>query len=168
MKQPFDPAGYWMSEKIDGARCFWTGTAFLSRNGHRFKPPGFWFEGMPNCRLDGELYAGKQSFETLVSTIQKRRSDWEGIRFEIFDLAAPGMPIESRHAALAGLHLPAHCRIAPHRVCRSQDDLDAEESAIAAAGGEGVCLREPGSFYRPGGFVKVKRLHADLCRSHLD
>ena len=88
MKQSFNPAGYWMSEKIDGARCFWTGTAFLSRNGRDFRPPAYWLESMPDCRLDGEIYAGKQSFETLVSNIQKRGSDWQGIRFEIFDLAA--------------------------------------------------------------------------------
>ena len=37
-----------------------------------------------------------------------------------------------------------------------------------AAGGEGVCLRAPHSFYRPGDFIKVKRLFPDLNRAHLD
>src|SRR5438874_2417326 len=28
-----DPAGWWLSEKLDGVRAWWTGTQFLSRNG---------------------------------------------------------------------------------------------------------------------------------------
>lgn len=168
MKHLFDPAGWWLSPKLDGARCIWTGTRFQSRNGHDFRPPPWWLKGMPPCRLDGELYAGKQSFETLVSVIQTKGSDWQGITFQVFDLAALRMPIEARHAALGRLQLPPWVQLVPHRVCRSQADLDAEESAIVQAGGEGVCLREPGSNYRPGNFVKVKRLHADLNRSILD
>jgi DNA ligase-1 len=157
-----------MSEKLDGARCIFTGTAFLSRNGHRFTPPVFWLEGMPPCRLDGELYAGKQSFETLVSTIQRKGSEWDGITFQIFDLAAPRMPIEARLATLAKLPLPPHCGLVPHRPCRGAQDLDDAEAAIVAAGGEGLCIRPPGSRYRPGNFIKIKRLFPDLNRSHLD
>lgn len=163
----FDPAGFWLSEKLDGCRCFWTGSRFLSRNGRDFRPPGFWVEGMPDCRLDGEIYLGKQSFESLVSSIQRKGSTWEGIKFHVFDLAAPG-PIENRIAELARLTLPAHCQLVPHRLCKGADDLDATEAAIVAAGGEGLCLRPPASRYRPGGFVKVKRIFPDLNRSILD
>jgi len=163
-----NPAGYWMSEKLDGCRCIFTGTRFLTRNGKDFKPPASWLEGMPDCRLDGEIYAGKQSFETLVSTIQKRGSEWEGITFNVFDLAVMGTPIEARLATLAGLSLPPHCRVVQHRLCGGAQDLDDTEAGIVAAGGEGLCLRAPGSHYRPGNFIKIKRLFPDLNRSHLD
>lgn len=36
-----DPTGWIMSEKLDGVRCFWTGTAMFSRNANRFYPPKF-------------------------------------------------------------------------------------------------------------------------------
>jgi DNA ligase-1 len=168
MKQPFDPAGWWMSEKLDGCRCIFDGKRFMSRNGRTFSAPGSWHEGMPDCRLDGEIYAGKRSFESLVSTIQKRGSEWEGITFQIFDLAELRQPIESRLAKLSRLTLPPHCQLVPHRVCGGAQDVDETEQAIVAAGGEGLCLRPAGSSYRPGGFIKVKRLYPDLNRSQLD
>ena len=161
-------AGWWLSEKLDGTRIFWTGTAYLTRNGHRLTPPPWWFVGMPNTRLDGELWMGRGTFETLVSVIQTKGSAWEGITFEVFDLAELRRPIEARIAALAKLALPDHCRLVPHSVCTGAGDLDATEAAIVAAGGEGLCLRPPGSFYRPNNFLKVKRIHRDLDRSILD
>jgi DNA ligase-1 len=123
---------------------------------------------MPTCRLDGELYAGIQSFDELVSAIQRNRNPWENVTFQIFDLGQLRQPIESRLAALASLPLPPHCQLVPHRPLEDLDDLDRMEAEIVAAGGEGVCIREPGSFYRPNGFLKVKRLFPDLNRSILD
>ena len=155
-----------MSEKLDGVRCILTedGT-LLSRHGRRFKAPPSFMAGMPkNIRLDGELWMGRNTFDELVSSIQRRKSDWQGIRFMVFDLAALRMPIEQRHAALERLTLPAWVEVLKHRPCRSQDDLDATEAATVQAGGEGLVLREPGSCYTPGGFVKIKRLFPDLDR----
>lgn len=165
---PENITGWLASPKLDGCRCFWTGNAFASRHGRIFTPPAAWLAGMPACRLDGELYAGIQSFDELVSTIQKRGSEWEGITFQVFDLAQLRQPIESRLATLASLSLPAHCQLVPHRPLTGHDDLDRMEAEIVAAGGEGVCIRPPGSFYRPNGFTKIKRLFPDLNRSHLD
>ena len=165
---PDNPAGWWISEKYDGVRAIWTGAAFLSRNGHKFTPPGWWLEGMPDCRLDGELWMGRGRFDFLVSQIQTKGSEWDGITFQIFDLAALRLPFEQRIATLARLALPSHCRLVPHRVCKGHSDLDATEADVVAAGGEGLVLRRPGSFYRPNDFLKVKRLFPDLNRSQLD
>jgi len=161
-------AGWIMSEKLDGARCIWTGSHFTSRNGRDFNPPAWWLEGMPDCRLDGELWNHRGGFDELVSAIQRKRNAWEGVTFQIFDLAVLRTPIEARHAALARLQLPAHAQLVPHRACLSMGDLDATEAEIVKAGGEGVVLREAASLYTPTGFVKVKRLFPDLNRSILD
>jgi DNA ligase-1 len=165
---PANPAGWLASEKLDGVRCTFTGHAFTSRHGNIFTPPASWFEGMPAARLDGELYAGIQSFDELVSTIQKRGSEWEGITFQVFDLAVMRQPIESRLATLASLALPPHCKLVPHRPLAGMDDLDRMEAEIVAAGGEGLILRAPNSYYAPSNFRKVKRLFPDLDRSILD
>jgi ATP-dependent DNA ligase len=72
------------------------------------------------------------------------------------------------------LHAHPLAEAAPGRGCllelaeSDDDDLDAMEAGIVAQGGEGVCIRAPGSFYRPNGFLKVKRLFPDINRSHLD
>jgi len=164
----FDPSGWWLSEKLDGVRCGFSGHVFQSRHGRIFTPPAWWLDAMPACRLDGELYAGRGGFDELVSAIQRKRNPWENVTFQVFDLAQLRQPIEDRLATLAALPLPPHVALVPHRLCRSQADLDAEETAIVAAGGEGICLRAPGSTYTPGGFVKIKRLFPDLNRSQLD
>jgi len=162
--------GYWLSEKLDGCRCILTESGtLLTRNGKRWNPPAWFMAGMPRgVRLDGELFTQRGDFDGLVSAIQRKHDPWEGVTFQIFDLAALRMPIEARLARLATLPLPSHCQLVPHRVCKGTGDLDATEAAIVAAGGEGLCLRAPGSHYRPGGFVKVKRLFPDLNRSILD
>ena len=165
---PANPAGWHASEKLDGVRCTFTGHAFTSRHGNIFTPPASWFEGMPAARLDGELWMGNGTFDELVSSIQRKRNPWENVRFMIFDLAVMRQPIESRLATLASLSLPPHCQLVPHRPLAGMDDLDAMESEIVAAGGEGLILRAPNSYYTPSNFLKVKRLFPDLDRSILD
>jgi DNA ligase 1 len=167
-KIPANVAGWLASPKIDGVRCLFTGSAFVSRHGRIFTPPASWLAGMPACRLDGELYAGIQSFDELVSAIQRKRNPWENVTFQVFDLAQLRQPIESRLAMLAGLDLPGHCQIVPHRPLADHADLDRMESDIVARGGEGVCIRPPGSYYAPSNFIKVKRIFPDLNRSVLD
>jgi DNA ligase-1 len=165
-----NPTGYWLSEKMDGCRAILTESgALLTRNGKRWNPPPWFMAGMPRgVRLDGELFTQRGDFDGLVSAIQRKRNPWEGVRFMVFDLATLRMPIEARHAALARLQLPPWVELLPHRPCLSQEDLDAEETAIVRNGGEGVCLRAPGSTYKPFGYVKIKRLNPDLNRSILD
>ena len=165
---PDNPTGWFMSEKLDGCRCFWTGERFLSRNGNTFPAPDHWRQGMPHCRMDGELWMGRGTFPDLVSTIQRKGSDWQGVRFMAFDLADLHKPIETRLALLSRLTLPPHAALVPHRVCTGWNDLDSTEAETVAAGGEGLCIRPPQSNYRPGNFVKVKRLFPDLDRSTLD
>jgi DNA ligase-1 len=170
MNLPENPTGWWISTKLDGCRCILTESGkLLSRNGRDFHPPASFMRGMPQgVRLDGELWMGNGAFPDLVSSIQKRGSDWQGIWFMIFDLAELGQPIESRLASLARLTLPPQAALVPHRVCAGWHDLDSTEAATVANGGEGLCLRAPGSQYRPHGFAKCKRLFPDLDRSILD
>lgn len=164
MKIDFDPAGFWLSEKLDGCRAIWNGSRLLSRHGRDFRPPAWFVAGLPNRRLDGELWAGRGAFQTLVSNMQRKGGDWAGLTFQIFDLAELRLPIEARLATIAGLPLPPHCHKVQHRLCEGHGDLDQAEVDIVAGGGEGAILRAPGSDYRPGGFVKVKRLFPDLDR----
>jgi DNA ligase-1 len=48
-----DPSGWYMSEKLDGVRCFWTGTQMYSRNGNRFFPPKFFTKNWPKSQMMG-------------------------------------------------------------------------------------------------------------------
>lgn len=160
---PSDIENYLASEKLDGVRCVWTGSEFASRHGKIFKVPAHFKAGMPACRLDGELYMGRDTFGRLQSVMQRKGSDWAGIKFHVFDLAEMRLTTEERICKLATVDLPSHCELVPHRVV-THDELDAMESEIVAGGGEGVCLRHISENYRPNNYIKVKRLFPDLER----
>jgi DNA ligase-1 len=67
-----NPAGYWMSEKLDGVRAFWTGTHFLSRQGNRFHAPAWFTAGLPLEPLDGELWLGRKQLQRTVSIVRRQ------------------------------------------------------------------------------------------------
>ena len=58
-----EPKGWFMSEKLDGVRCFWNGTTMYTRNGNLFYPPD-WFKDMlpKDLALDGELWTKRDDF----------------------------------------------------------------------------------------------------------
>ena len=50
-----DIRGWWMSEKLDGVRGYWTGEQLVSRSGKVFAVPAWFTENFPSVPLDGEL-----------------------------------------------------------------------------------------------------------------
>lgn len=87
-----DPAGWFMSEKLDGVRCFWTGTQMFSRNKNRFNPPRWFTKNWPKSQMDGELFIGRNKFSETISAIKKNTpidSEWEKVVYLVFD--APGL-----------------------------------------------------------------------------
>lgn len=161
---PADPTGWWISEKFDGIRAIWTGTRLLTRSGKALNPPAWWTDGMPDRRLDGELWAGHGKFDQLVSRIQK--GEWSEINYMVFDIAESG-GFEDRNRYLYGMTMPAHCRVVPHIKCKGAEHLDRLERNVVSIGGEGLVIRRPGHKYAPGrsgDVVKVKRLVSDVDR----
>lgn len=160
-----------MSEKLDGVRAIWTGTGLMTRNGKRLKAPAWFTDGLPkDVRLDGELWMGRGTFPALVSTIQKKGSDWAGVMYRVFDVQDAG-EYEERQDTLWGLDLPEHVSPVLQMRCAGNSALDAFERSVVDDGGEGAVLVRPRSKYRPGregDVVKVKRLVADLDRSQCD
>jgi len=162
-KIPADLENYVASEKCDGIRAFWTGSEFQTRHGNILDCPKWFKAGMPDVRLDGEIWMGRGTFDTLQSAIQIKNGDWKGVRFAVFDLAVLRMETTDRIKALSELSLPAHCELVTH-VEITREQLDAMETEIVANGGEGVCLRHKTEHYRPTNFIKVKRLFPDIER----
>ena len=104
-------ADWYMSEKLDGERCFWDGgisrgqlasaipyafkpkpsalaTGLWTRNMKVIHAPDAWVASLPRAIcLDGELYTGRQDFQGLSSIV--RREDgfgqWNTVRYHVFD-----------------------------------------------------------------------------------
>ena len=172
-----DLAGWWMSEKLDGVRAFWTGQTFLSRQGNMFHAPDWFCERLPNSPLDGELWIDRQAFQRTVSIVRRQdKSDlWREVSYRIFDAPAATGKFEDRLQAIQDLVRAAkakHIAMHPHELCKSIAHLRQELERIEKLGGEGLMLREPGSQYVAGrstSLLKVKTFHdaEAIVREHL-
>ena len=143
-----DVAGWWLSEKLDGWRCIWTGAEFLSRQGEAFAAPAWWREGMPSQVLDGELWAGPGTTHDQVNGAV-RSGNWRALFFRPFDVPVPGIRFEAAQRILAGLALPAHVRPVTQSQVASTAAAVSSMLGIVSASGEGAMLRKPGSCYWP-------------------
>lgn len=74
-----DPVGWWISEKYDGVRAWWTGTKFLSREGNEYHAPEFFKKHLPNVVLDGELWVGRNKFQETVSIVTNKYLDGKNV-----------------------------------------------------------------------------------------
>jgi DNA ligase-1 len=161
---PVDPAGWWMSEKLDGVRAWWDGKRFLSRLGNEYLAPAWFVEGLPEHPLDGELWLGRKQFQPCVSIVrrQDRSEHWRRLRYVVFDAPALDAPFEDRLAhcrAWQERARPPQAEVHPHQPCRDRAHLDAELARVEALGGEGLMLRQAGSRYvagRSATLLKVK------------
>jgi len=163
---PFDPTGWWMSEKQDGVRAVWDREALRTRaHWNRIAAPPDFTAGLPpDAMLDGELCypeRGYVRFQDLVSTVRKGTPDpkaWAGVLYRIFDapdcdVGRPGAtgfePFEARLARARQLAEKAgpHVHVIDQIRCEGRAHLDAALAAVLAAGGEGIMLRKPGSVY---------------------
>ena len=81
-----DPTGWWMSEKLDGVRAWWTGSALLSRLGNTINAPAWFTAGLPKVPLDGELWCGRGQFTEAVSIVKNaaRQDDWKVCILDFF------------------------------------------------------------------------------------
>jgi DNA ligase 1 len=160
-------AGWWMSEKLDGVRAYWTGKEFLSRQGNRYHAPDWFVAGLPDVPLDGELWLGRKLFQRAVSIVRRQdKSDlWKEIRFVIFDAPALDKEFEARLEFVQQSiqkYRPPHAEAHGHTACKDIDHVRQELARIEALGGEGLMLRQPGSKYQVGRSItllKVKTFH---------
>jgi len=174
LAQPWDNAldlkGWWMSEKLDGVRAWWTGREsrqLLSRQGNVYHAPDWFVAGLPDVPLDGELWLGRKAFQRTVGIVRRhdQSEHWRQVRYVLFD--APGVdgPFEERQKALVemiGQQRPPFATVLDHTCCTGIRSLKTELARIESLGGEGLMLRQPGSPYQSGRsstLLKVKSFH---------
>ena len=51
-----------MSEKMDGVRCYWSGTKLYTRTGKDIFAPKEWIKNLPLMAIDGELWTSRDDF----------------------------------------------------------------------------------------------------------
>lgn len=143
-----DVSGWWVSEKLDGWRCYWDGSQFITRQGNPLNAPDWFTAGMPAQPLDGELWAGPGTTHDDVASLVLS-GQWDGLTYRPFDIPALGVKPEAAASILVRLALPSHVRPVEYHRAESTEAAIAEMWQTVADGGEGLMLRKPGAGYAP-------------------
>ncbi|MHA7925771.1 MAG: DNA ligase [Marinobacter sp.] len=158
--------GYWVSEKLDGVRAYWTGERFLSRGGHEYRAPDWFTRGFPERPLDGELWMGRGRFAELSGAVRQvvpDDDDWRRIRFMVFDFPDKEATFDQRLARLRVLIEEVespYMALVDQQRASSHEHLMLRLDKVVAGGGEGLMLRLGASGYRSGrsnDLLKVKQ-----------
>lgn len=164
-----DPTGWWVSEKLDGVRCYWNGKSFMSRLNNEYSAPDFFTAGLPDSvSLDGELWLGRKMFQECVSIAKCHDNGkhdmtrWHRMTYMIFDSPSLDMPFEERMEFLKAL-IPScnnpYIELVEQKICKGEEHLLDELDRVEELGGEGLMLRKPKSYYenrRSDTLLKVK------------
>jgi len=128
-----DISGWFMSEKLDGMRCFWDSgitrgdtvsnvpwantakdkrefisTGLWTRKGKPIFAPSWWLDQLPTIPLDGELFVGRGERQTTMSYVRKHNpidSEWREVTLNVFD--APWL----HHAIFDGRYYDNNCDV---------------------------------------------------------
>ena len=162
--QKSDISGWWMSEKLDGVRGYWTGRKLISRSGKPFYAPDWFTRNFPATPLDGELWLGRQQFSELVSIVRRKvpNAGWKKVRYLIFDAPDVEGGFENRLAYARfwfQQNENPYATVLQQQICENEAHLRRMLRQIESLGGEGIMLRKPNSPYEVGrsyNLLKVK------------
>ncbi len=155
-QSPLDIHAYWLSEKMDGIRAYWTGSKLITRNGRQIHAPDWFTRALPDIPLEGELWAGRGQFPLVQQTVldhQPNDTGWQKIRLMLFDLPGYSGDYAERYQHLEDVVKGidrSYIRRVPQTTILSQSWLEERLTEIEEAGGEGLMLRRFGAPYRTG------------------
>ena len=157
---------YWLSEKLDGVRGYWTGKQLLTRSGNLLSPPRWFIEGWPNIAMDGELWSARGEFEQISACIRRKNSDggcWKNLKLMLFDLPDQTGDFSQRITIMQQLiqeTSSAHLAMIPQKKLTSNADLYALLEQVVQQNAEGLMLHLASGHYQPGrskNLLKLKK-----------
>jgi DNA ligase-1 len=147
------------SVKMDGIRAVWMNGKLITRNGNLIYAAKNITQRLPlGVNLDGELWAGKNTFEKTLGAVQNGPEDpfWNKIKFwafDIYDTASKDTFLE-RHKQLLGLEDKGVNVVTQLRVTNVLS-LKRMLSKLTYQGHEGIVVRNAVGLYRPGRNCKI-------------
>ncbi len=162
--ESIDPAGYWVSEKLDGVRALWDGQRLRFRSGRELVAPAWFLAALPATAVDGELWLGRRRFDELSGLI--RREDpqdpaWRGVRYMLFDMPGGAGDFSTRLQALRELVAAAAVpwlQLVPQQRVADRAALQRQLDATVAAGGEGLMLHRADAHWESGRSAALLKL----------
>ncbi len=168
-KKIHDIKNWYMSEKLDGIRAYWTGKELLSKNGNKINAPIWFIKDFPPFELDGELWTKRDDFENIQNIVldTKPSIKWEEITYNIFEVPNTNGDFDKRLEKIK-LWLQKnpnkYINIIPQQLCKNESDLDNYLKNLLEKKAEGIILKNPKLEYfigRSDDILKVKKFYDD-------
>ena len=145
-----DPAGYLVSEKLDGVRALWDGSILRFRSGRTIAAPVWFTAKLPQTALDGELWIARGTFDQLSGIVRKTQAvdaEWQQVKYMVFELPAyenlATRPFEQRsdqlQTVVQNAAWPQLQAIEQFRVA-NRATLQGKLQDVVNGGGEGLVL----------------------------
>ena len=163
-----DVSRYLISEKFDGVRALWDGSALRFRSGRTIAAPAWFIAKLPNTLLDGELWLGRGQFDVLSGLVRKvAPSDeaWQRVSYLVFELPGGQGTFAERVQRLRSVVEAAawsQLKAVEHFSLPNEAALRAKLTQIVQAGGEGLMLHRADAPYLTGrnaALLKLKPMH---------
>lgn len=141
-----DPAGYLVSEKLDGVRAVWDGKVLRFRSGRLVAAPAWFTAKLPKIALDGELWIARGQFDALSGTVRKRTpvdAEWQKVNYMVFELPAGSGDFKDRALALdSTVNTVAwpQLQAIKQTAIANRATLQAKLDDVMQSGGEGLVL----------------------------
>lgn len=155
---------YWVSEKLDGVRGYWTGKELVTRNGNVLSPPSWFIKSWPKVVMDGEIWSKRGEFETISGCIRRKHSDkscWKSLKLMVFDLPDQSGSFSQRIMIMKKLiqeeSIP-HLSMVTQRKITNNIDLYALLDNVVTNGGEGLMLHLSNANYQIGRSKNILKL----------
>lgn len=163
-------AGWLATEKFNGCRVEWDGESFWTRNGNRVDAPKWFTKGLPRCRINGEIHAGRgvgvgnhNTAYKLAMRAVVHGADWftYAIRFTALYAYDVSGNWAKRQAATVRAVRGCHHAEAVKPVVMSRDGSDLTKLMVGLRSGnaEGAMFLNPNGnadFGRTGDLLRIK------------
>ena len=167
-KSGVDVTQYLISEKFDGVRAVWDGSALYTRQGNVINAPVWFTQNLPKTPLDGELWLGRGQFDALSGAVRKDipiDAEWQGITYNVFELPNASGTFEMRAKRIVEIvkqtNTPYLKAVTQFRV-KDEAELNQRLKQVVATGGEGLMLHRADALYSTGRsdmLLKLKLLY---------
>lgn len=155
-REGIDVGAYLVSEKLDGVRAIWDGERLRFRSGLPVAAPEWFIAALPKVPLDGELWAGRGTFERLSGIVRKVvpvDEEWRQVRYMIFEL--PGAPGDFATRARQIESVVQSAQLPWLQAIEQRPAVDRRQVAkmladVLKAGGEGLMLHRADASYETG------------------
>jgi DNA ligase 1 len=141
-----DPAGYLVSEKLDGVRALWDGKVLRFRSGRTIAAPAWFVAKLPKEPLDGELWLARGQFDVLSGTVRKVKAvdaEWQKVNYMVFELPAGSGDFKDRALALDSIVNATawpQLQAIEQMTIANRATLQAKLDDVVQGGGEGLVL----------------------------